>query len=110
MPLERPFYGRSDSLDALRAAIASPTNRGRGSYTVITGEPGIGKTTLVQEAVDGAPVVWGRATENTPVAGLSLWTQVLRATRRLGFEPRSDLVDRAAARTGAFGGSGQERY
>src|SRR5438105_1338089 len=55
----RPNVGRSDALvgrhqemDALRAAIVE-AERGHGSFICVTGEAGIGKTTLVETVMDG---------------------------------------------------------
>jgi DNA-binding SARP family transcriptional activator len=43
-----PFVGRIQELEAL-VALARSTRRGQGSTAVVTGEPGIGKTRLVDE-------------------------------------------------------------
>jgi class 3 adenylate cyclase len=45
-----PFLGRDAELDTLRAAL-DDTARGRASFVLVSGEPGIGKTRLVDEFV-----------------------------------------------------------
>ncbi|WP_327371150.1 helix-turn-helix transcriptional regulator [Streptomyces sp. NBC_01217] len=46
--------GREGELEGLRALIASVARTGSGALALIRGEPGIGKTTLLAEAVAGA--------------------------------------------------------
>jgi hypothetical protein len=64
-----------------------------GGVAAISGEPGIGKTTLARAvgsivAARGVPVLWGRGIESAPVYWP--WLQVLRA--------RADAVGEAVAR------------
>ena len=84
-PGEIPFVGRKEELEALEAALDAGRDQ-RGSMVLITGEPGIGKSRLIEEfaerachqharayigrcpEVDGAPPFWP-------------WTQLLRAHR-----------------------------
>src|SRR5262249_56906716 len=47
-PLPRPIVRREPELAALRAALTR-AEAGRGSLVCVTGEPGIGKTTLVDD-------------------------------------------------------------
>ena len=61
------FIGRSDELATLKAAVEAALG-GRGSLILVGGEPGIGKTRLVEEAglyaqVRGAQVLLGRCFE-----------------------------------------------
>lgn len=63
-----PLYGRARELALLVAALDAARD-GNGSPVVIEGEPGIGKTRLVQELVDaaaarGVAVGWGRCPES----------------------------------------------
>jgi predicted ATPase len=67
-----PFVGRRGELDALEAA-ASTVRGGRCQLVFVTGEPGIGKTTLVAKTAadaltDGATVLFGRCDEHSLVA------------------------------------------
>jgi hypothetical protein len=63
VPSRLPFVGRQGELDRLRARWAEAA-AGRGRLVLVAGEPGIGKTRLVEElaeraAGDGAEVLWG---------------------------------------------------
>ncbi|MFC8381733.1 AAA family ATPase [Nocardia sp. NPDC057272] len=82
-----PIFGRDTELENLRALVESP---GRQSGFLIEGEPGIGKSTLVEEMAAAAAVVDVRvlrtagaeAEQNLPYAGLH---RLLYPLRR-GFE------------------------
>jgi DNA-binding SARP family transcriptional activator len=80
VPDEEVFVGREVALrqlvDALAAAAA-----GRGRVVTVSGEPGIGKTSLLRRfaEVAGVPVLWGSCPEHVAAAPLWLWEQVLRA-------------------------------
>ena len=50
MVLESPIFGRADALAELTGAL-DRANAGRGSYLVVTGEAGIGKTRLHFDAL-----------------------------------------------------------
>ncbi len=72
------FVGRPAELDALAAAWAA-AGAGRGTAVVVTGEPGIGKTRLVEAfaARAGAAVRWGRCAEIGGAPPYWPWQQVL---------------------------------
>lgn len=79
----RPFVGREKELDELRTALDLVAAR-RGSLFLITGEPGIGKTRLMQEvaavALDqGWRVLVGRCWEEGGAPAYWPWIQVVRA-------------------------------
>jgi DNA-binding SARP family transcriptional activator/predicted negative regulator of RcsB-dependent stress response len=62
------LYGRARELDALLGSLDAAFD-GRGSSVVVSGEPGIGKSRLVQELVDAAvsrgfAIGWGRCPES----------------------------------------------
>ncbi|MGY1773765.1 BTAD domain-containing putative transcriptional regulator [Blastococcus sp. SYSU D00813] len=72
------FVGRPAELEALTAAWAA-AGAGRGTAVVVTGEPGIGKTRLVEAfaARVGAAVRWGRCAEIGGAPPYWPWQQVL---------------------------------
>ncbi len=76
-----PPPGRKAEADVLLDAIGQLAD-GRGSTTLITGEPGIGKTTLARHAAATCPshisLAWGRCIHGGAAAVLGPWTQVLR--------------------------------
>jgi DNA-binding CsgD family transcriptional regulator/RecA/RadA recombinase len=76
-----PFVGRSREVQLLRARL-DDARGGRGQVVLVTGEPGIGKTTLAAQFVaeaeeQGLPVGWGRASEDEGSPPYWLFRQVL---------------------------------
>lgn len=76
------FVGRAVELAALDAALAR-AGEGSGAIVLVGGEPGIGKTRLVREAVAraearGAVVAWGRCDEGDGAPPFWPWIQVIR--------------------------------
>ncbi len=66
-PVDARFVGRASQLDQLRAALEAALS-GRAGLVLVAGEPGVGKTTLVEQLVSeakvrGAEVLWGRSYE-----------------------------------------------
>jgi predicted ATPase len=94
MALGKRFVGREVPADDLRRALDG--RPGRGSLVVVRGEPGIGKTRLVQE-VTGGRALWGRASSDDPSGTLQPWRRVLRAARRAGIDLGSDALAIAEA-------------
>lgn len=81
--MQASFIGRDRELAELLAGLDS-TFRGQGSVFLITGEPGIGKTALIEQlamraAERSARVVWSRSWEGGGAAPYWLWAQVVRA-------------------------------
>ncbi|MGY1741254.1 MULTISPECIES: BTAD domain-containing putative transcriptional regulator [unclassified Blastococcus] len=72
------FVGRPEELAALTGAWSAAA-AGRGTAVVVTGEPGIGKTRLVEAfaARVGAAVRWGRCAEIGGAPPYWPWQQVL---------------------------------
>ncbi len=72
------FVGRPGELAALASAWAA-ADAGRGTAVVVTGEPGIGKTRLVEAFATraGAAVRWGRCAEIGGAPPYWPWQQVL---------------------------------
>jgi predicted ATPase len=96
------FIGRAPELAALRAAMDEAA-AGRGGVVLLAGEPGIGKTTLAEEAcrsaiASGAAVVWGRCAELEGTPAYWPWIQVLRGIARDAEHPppARELGDMAA--------------
>ena len=81
----RVFVGRRRELGELSAGF-DDAQGGRGRFFLVVGEPGIGKTRLVEEvareaAERGAAVLWGRCWEGPGAPAYWPWTQVIRAVR-----------------------------
>ena len=79
------FVGRERELGELTLAL-DLLDRGRGSLFLVSGEPGIGKTRLVDELTNlaearGLAVAWGAAWDGGGAPALWPWIQVLRALR-----------------------------
>ncbi|MQS08745.1 ATP-binding protein [Streptomyces alkaliphilus] len=79
--------GRDHPLALLRSRLRHALDS-HGGLVLITGEAGIGKTTLVTEAVaearrQGAPVLAGACWESDNAPGHWPWVQVLRGLRRV---------------------------
>ena len=74
------LVGRTADLDVLHRAAAAARGGGT-ALVVVEGEPGVGKTRLLQElaAGDVLPVVWGRSPDHEAVPALWPWEQVLAA-------------------------------
>jgi DNA-binding winged helix-turn-helix (wHTH) protein/tetratricopeptide (TPR) repeat protein len=84
-----PFVGRDERMRQLTDALAQ-AERGQGQLRVLVGEPGMGKTRVVEELADKALAagveVWiGRCSSGEGTPALWPWIQVLRAcVARLG--------------------------
>ena len=86
-PLERlargVFVGREQELEQLRAAF-DRARSGVGGVVMVVGEPGIGKTRIVQELetyarMRGGEVLWGRAHEAAGAPAYWPWVQAIRS-------------------------------
>jgi predicted ATPase len=84
LPLHHPlFVGRQQELHELQSALDA-TVAGRGGVLLLTGEPGIGKTRLAEEATILAQqrnmlVLWGRCWEGNGAPAFWPWVQIIRA-------------------------------
>ncbi|HVL06236.1 MAG TPA: BTAD domain-containing putative transcriptional regulator [Acidimicrobiales bacterium] len=93
-----PFVGRDGELDTL-LAVAGAAAGGHGRVAVVSGEPGIGKTRLVEEVASrsraaGTVVAWARCPESAASAAFWPMTQLadqLVAAGALAPENRPDL-------------------
>ncbi len=77
------FVGRAHELAVLRARLAAAA-AGVGSVVLLAGEPGIGKTRLLDQvsaeaAERGCRVAWGRCWEGEGAPSFWAWVQIIRA-------------------------------
>jgi predicted ATPase/DNA-binding SARP family transcriptional activator len=82
LPVRVPLVGRAHEVRALEGLVAAAAD-GRGSVVLVSGEPGIGKTRLVEELVataaqTGVAVAWGRCHEGPGAPSFWPWVQVIR--------------------------------
>ncbi|MFE0748255.1 BTAD domain-containing putative transcriptional regulator [Gordonia sp. NPDC058843] len=88
------MVGRTDELAALHRAVLASMS-GHGGVVVVEGEPGAGKTALIDEAgrrAEGAAdlrVLWGRCVDDPAAPSMWPWVQILGAVL-----PRLDPADR----------------
>jgi predicted ATPase len=97
----RPFVGRMQELHELRASLEEASS-GHGSLVLVTGEPGIGKTRLMQEfagmaSASGWHVLVGRCWEEGGAPPYWPWIQVVRAAGGEFEELAEPSPDRLAA-------------
>ncbi|WP_344076223.1 BREX system ATP-binding domain-containing protein [Luedemannella helvata] len=76
------LIGRGDEVNQLNDQLELAT-AGRGRIAVVSGEPGIGKTSLVRAVEQratarGIPVVWGRCPEVGQAPPFWVWSRVVR--------------------------------
>lgn len=74
------LVGREAAVGQLAEALAAAA-AGRGQVVTVSGQPGIGKTSLLRRFADqvDAPVLWATCPEHVAAPPLWLWVQVLRA-------------------------------
>ncbi|MEU4805287.1 AAA family ATPase [Actinosynnema sp. NPDC023587] len=92
------LIGRDHPSGVLRTEIDRAA-RSHGGLVLVTGEPGIGKTTLVTGAADqarrqGALVLGGSCWDSDSAPGYWPWVQVVRALRRAADPDEWAAVDR----------------
>ncbi len=77
---EAAFFGREDQLQLLLAAARRATE-GNGNLVLIAGEPGIGKTSLLEHFAHAAPdieVLWGHCWEGGGAPAFWPWLEMVR--------------------------------
>ncbi|MCZ7459101.1 AAA family ATPase [Streptomyces sp. WMMC940] len=94
------LIGREHPVGVLRAEIGRATDS-HGGLVLVTGEAGIGKTTLVTQAAQearrhGALVLGGSCWDSDSAPGYWPWVQVVRALRRAVGEEEWARVEEAA--------------
>ena len=90
------FVGRESELGQLRRGLHRAL-AGRGSLVLLAGEPGIGKSRLVDEFAEscrqrGAILLWGRCWEGKGAPAFWPWVQLLRSCLR-STEPTALLAE-----------------
>ncbi|MER6911374.1 AAA family ATPase [Streptomyces sp. NPDC000594] len=98
--MDPALIGRDHPAGLLRAEIDRVMTR-HGGLVLVTGEAGIGKTTLVTDAADearrgGALVVGGSCWDSDSAPGYWPWVQVIRGLRRAVGEAEWAEVERAS--------------
>jgi hypothetical protein len=99
---DRNLVGRALELEALQVAL-SEAARGERTVLMFSGEPGIGKTRMLEElatraVAEGAMVAWGRVSEVGFVSSFWPWLQVLAAVETpLDPAPALGSLDKAAS-------------
>jgi len=96
------LIGRDDELASLDQRLAEAQG-GCGGLLLIEGEPGIGKSALVQELgkraqAQGVLVLWGKAWEEGGAPPFWPWVQVLRGLLLAGDLSRVEMIDGDHAR------------
>jgi predicted ATPase len=89
-----PLVARAGVLAEVDSALTA-ARAGRGTLLAVTGEPGIGKTRLAEEAAgraDGFEVVWTWGPAAAGGAALGPWSRVLLAASVLGTRFRRDVL------------------
>lgn len=109
MPVSGPIprlHGRDAELAVLRGALHRAAS-GRLAIVSVEGEGGIGKTRLLDHALDAARadraahVVAGRAEEQERTRPFGLWTDALRCSRSSADPRRAEIAALLAPRPGA---------
>lgn len=97
---EPALIGREHASGLLRAEIGRAVDS-HGGLVLVTGEPGIGKTTLITGAADearrlGAVVLGGACWDSDTAPGYWPWVQVLRGLRRSATPEEWAVIEREA--------------
>jgi predicted ATPase len=79
----RPFVGRAQELQQLTWALDA-SRSGHGSLVLVSGEPGIGKSRLIEELADaararGCRVLTGRCWDGGGAPAYWPWVQIVRS-------------------------------
>ncbi|MEU8241126.1 AAA family ATPase [Actinoplanes missouriensis] len=84
-----PLYGRDDTLAGI-GELLTGVRAGHGGAIVVSGEPGIGKTALLQRAVQ----LHGRGMQVLETSGKAVERHLHGAALQLMLQPVTDAVDR----------------
>ena len=110
--LARPFAGRARELQAVTACLAR-LQAGQGAAILVSGEPGIGKTSLAGQVESRAadlhvPVAWGSCADDEGAPPLWPWRQILAgcAARPAPGDGPRDQASRIPADVAGQGQSG----
>jgi DNA-binding SARP family transcriptional activator len=109
-PSDRPLIGRLDELAILREAVLNAVT-GQEALILVEGEPGVGKTALLEEATSraearggGLRTLWGRCVDGEGAPAMWPWVQILtRVLQHLDDDERSVLLDTELGRLATSG-------
>ena len=106
-----PLVGRDREWSMIQAWLTSALNQTSPQLLLLMGEPGIGKTRLLEELgiilqADGVDILWGRGFESEMMRPYGAWIDAMRATQHvdnlspelkalLQGESQTSLVDRS---------------
>ncbi len=107
-PRAARIVGRDAQIERIAAALARACGQRRSAFMLVSGEPGIGKSRVLETVVElakdaGALLLEACAYESESIRPFGLWVDALR---RLGSEPASTIfgVANQAGRERLFGG------
>jgi DNA-binding winged helix-turn-helix (wHTH) protein len=94
-----PFVGREEAMTRLEAGLHEARDAGRGSFCILTGPAGIGKTRCMDElalraAAAGFVVLAGRSLEDARAPVFWAWRQIVRSVshERAALAPSADAL------------------
>lgn len=109
-PARRSLIGRDAEFGGLRALLHEALS-GTAAFALVEGEPGIGKTSLLEELAAhatgaGALVLWGRSTDTGLAPAFWPWLEALRSVAAHGLADRMPADARGLIEPEGLAGGG----